>query len=246
MSHKSLILSLAMAASGTAVAADHPVHWGYEGASGPEHWGEIDPNFRICSSGKNQSPVDLTHIVDSNLPPIGFHYAPGGSDEVNNGHTIQINYEAGSGITVDGHDYALKQFHFHTPSENHINGKEYPMEAHLVHADADGNLAVIAVMFEEGAENGALAEPWSVIPDHADQSVHLAHKASAEGLLPENRDYYRFNGSLTTPPCTEGVVWLVMKEPVAASHDQISKFSEIMGHPNNRPIQRLNARVVID
>lgn len=243
---KSVTLALTLAAAGTALAVEHPPHWGYSGDISPAHWGDLDSHFALCKSGKNQSPVDLTHIVDSQLPPIGFHYSAGGSDEVNNGHTVQINYDKGSSITLDGHDYALKQFHFHTPSENHINGKAYPMEAHLVHADADGNLAVIAVMFEEGGENAALAKAWSVLPDHVDQSVHLPVKASAEDLLPKNRSYYRFNGSLTTPPCTEGVVWLVMKQPVTASAEQISMFSKLMGHPNNRPIQSLNARLVID
>ncbi|MBK1723445.1 carbonic anhydrase [Thiocystis violacea] len=244
--YKSVILTLSLAAAGTAIAADHSAHWGYTGETGPEHWGDLDSHFELCKNGKNQSPVDLAHIVDSQLPPIGFHYSSGGVDEINNGHSVQIDYDAGSTISLDGHDYELKQFHFHTPSENHINGKEYPMEAHLVHADADGNLAVIAVMFEEGPANAALAQPWSVIPGHAGEHAHLATKASAEGLLPADRDYYRFNGSLTTPPCSEGVVWLVLKQPVTASAEQISTFSKVMGHPNNRPIQRLNARLVID
>ena len=244
--YRSALLSLTLAASGVALAVEHGAHWGYDGATGPEHWAELDPHFALCKNGKSQTPIDLAGFVDSQLPPIGFHYRPGGSDEINNGHTIQINYAAGSTITLDGHDYELKQFHFHTPSENHISGKAYPMEAHLVHADAEGRLAVIAVMIEEGAENAALTTPWSQIPTHVDEDVHLAAKASAEGLLPRDRDYYRFEGSLTTPPCTEGVTWLVMKHPVTASAGQIAKFSRVMGHPNNRPIQSLNARVIVE
>lgn len=127
-----------MAGSGLALA-DHGARWGDSCTEGPEHWGELDPHFKICRSGKNQTPIDLTNMVDSQLPPINFHYRPGGSDDVNNGHTIQINDETGSSITFDGHDYELKQYHFHAPSENHIDGKEFPMDAHLVHADRDGN-----------------------------------------------------------------------------------------------------------
>ncbi|MBK5964926.1 carbonate dehydratase [Thiocystis minor] len=245
MNRTTLMALTLMAGSGLALAG-HGAHWGYSGAEGPEHWGELDPHFNTCQTGKNQAPIDLANFVDSQLPPIGFHYSPGGSDEINNGHTIQIDYQAGSSITLDGHDYELKQFHFHTPSENHIGGRAFPMEAHLVHADQDGNLLVIAVMFNEGGENAALIVPWADMPETVDHKTHLAALASAENLLPRNRDYYRFNGSLTTPPCTEGVTWLVLKEPVTASTEQIGKFARVMGHPNNRPIQTLNARVVIE
>lgn len=231
----------------TVLAAEHEVaHWGYVGQEGPEHWAELDPSFDMCKRGKNQSPIDLKQFVDANLPPLGFHYQSGGYEEVNNGHTIEIDYDHGSTITLDGRTYELKQFHFHTPSENHINGKEFPMEAHLVHADAEGNLAVIAVMIEEGPENPVLAAAWSVMPEQPDTAVHLSHQISAEGLLPADRDYYRFEGSLTTPPCSEGVIWLVMKHPITASAAQIKRFAQVMGHPNNRPIQPLNARLVIE
>ncbi len=245
MNRATLITLTLITSSGLALAG-HGAHWGYSGAEGPEHWSEIDPHFDVCQAGKNQSPVDLANFVHAQLPPIGFHYSAGGDDEVNNGHTIQINYQAGSSITLNGHDYTLKQYHFHTPSENHINGKEFPMEAHLVHADPDGNLAVVAVMFKEGETNPALATPWAAMPEQVEGETHLAAMASAEALLPKNRDYYRFNGSLTTPPCTEGVIWLVMKEPATASAEQIAKFARVMGHPNNRPIQTLNARVIIE
>ena len=244
----SLALTLALAPSLVVLAAEpgHGAHWDYVGQEGPTHWGDLDPSFDLCKRGKNQSPVDLKDFVDSQLPAIGFHYQPGGHDEVNNGHTIQIDYSAGSSITLDGRDYELKQFHFHTPSENHISGKEFPMEAHLVHADKEGHLAVIAVMIEAGAANHALANAWSVMPDQANTSVHLSTEISAEALLPAERDYYRFSGSLTTPPCSEGVLWLVMKHPITASPEQITQFAHVMGHPNNRPIQELNARLIVE
>jgi carbonic anhydrase len=234
-----------MVAGGTAVAGDGP-HWAYSGHEGPAHWGDIDPAFSLCKTGKAQTPIDLVGTAKADLPRIGFHYRPGGRDEVHNGHTIQVNYEHGSSIELDGRKYALKQFHFHSPSENHIDGRAFPMEVHLVHADNEGHLAVIAVMFEEGPENLALSTPWAAMPMSQGRTEHLAMKASAEALLPANRDYYRFEGSLTTPPCTEGVAWVVMKHPVSASHGQLVKFARAMRHPNNRPIQARNARAVLE
>lgn len=243
---------LALAALATAALAGAApgfaggdAHWDYEGDEGPSHWGELDPSWHVCSDGRNQSPIDLQDAVDAELPPLALHYTVGGVDEINNGHSIQIDYAPGSWLTLDGHDYALKQFHFHAPSENHISGHEYPLEGHLVHADADGNLAVIAILFEEGAHNQALATAWQDMPRHPHHHHELLTRASAAALLPEDLGYYRFNGSLTTPPCSEGVVWLVMKQPVTVSKAQLDAFVEVMGHPNNRPLQPINARVVL-
>lgn len=243
---RSAFFSLSVLLGSSIATAGHEVHWGYSGANGPEHWGELNPQFTECKNGKYQTPIDLTQMVDQQLPPLDFHYRPGGDDEINNGHTIQIHYAAGSSIRLDGRDYELKQYHFHTPSENHIGGKEFPMEAHLVHADQDGHLLVIAVMFQEGEENLALKEPWAAMPTHVDEHAPLPLQVSAEALLPQDHDYYRFTGSLTTPPCTEGVTWIVLKQPVTASAGQIHKFAEVMGHPNNRPIQPLNARLIVE
>jgi len=220
-------------------------HWGYSGAAGPANWGGLCPEFSACSAGKNQSPINLTGFIGSDLKPIGIHYRIGGNEILNNGHTVQVNYAPGSKISVDGQEFELKQFHFHAPSENLINGMSYPMEAHLVHADNAGNLAVIAVMFVEGKTNESLAQGWAVLPEKAGDNNRLSPGIWAEGILPSNRDYYRYNGSLTTPPCTEGVRWLVMKEPVSASKDQVEKFAHVMHHPNNRPVQAVNARPVL-
>lgn len=227
--------------------AEGNVHWDYSetGHTGPTHWGELDPNFSMCSSGKNQSPVDLTAMVESNLSYITFGYKAGGYEVLNNGHTIQVNYEPGSTISVDGHEFELKQFHFHNPSENTINGKFWPMEAHFVHADQEGNLAVIAVMFKTGDENSELQKAWASLPDNAGEKNALSEKIDAVSLLPEKKDFYRFNGSLTTPPCSEGVLWLVMKDDLMASVDQIQRFAQIMQHPNNRPVQPKNARLIL-
>lgn len=238
-----LAFSVLIAASGWA-AASGAVHWTYSGEEGPGNWARLTPEFGACD-GRNQSPVNLTGFIEADLAPIGVAYQAGGSEILNNGHTVQVNYGAGSGIEVDGIHFELKQFHFHAPSENHIDGVSYPMEAHLVHADKDGHLAVIAVMFEEGEENAALAEIWPSMPAIAGNKQALSSSFDAAKLLPENRDYYRFNGSLTTPPCTEGVRWLVMKTPVSASKDQLEAFTHVMHHPNNRPVQPVNARVIL-
>jgi carbonic anhydrase len=220
-------------------------HWGYSGDESPKHWGDLHKNYGLCSSGKNQSPIDLKNFIKSDLAAIKFNYGTLVSDILNNGHTVQANYAAGSSITLNGHSFDLKQFHFHTPSENHIKGKSYPMEAHLVHADKAGNLAVVAVMFEQGDANSAMADLWKQIPKKVGDKYSLSSKVNVSNLLPENKDYYRFNGSLTTPPCTEGVVWLVMKNSVSVSKQQIETFSNVMHHANNRPVQGINARPVL-
>ena len=220
-------------------------HWGCSGHEGPEHWGELDSQYALCGSGKNQSPINLTGLIEADLLPIDFSYVAGGYEMLNNGHTIQVNYKAGSNITLNGHTYELKQFHFHSPSENTINGKSFPMEAHLVHADNDGNLAVIALMFEEGQPNNILQTAWEQIPVHEGDNNILTKNVNVDMLLPVNRDYYRFNGSLTTPPCTEGVTWLVMRETVGISKQQIEQFSRVMHHPNNRPVQAINSRTIL-
>lgn len=219
-------------------------HWGYSGHEGPMHWGELDPEYVLCGTGETQAPIDIHDAIDTDLPAIELHYQPGGRDEINNGHTIRIDYEPGSYVHYEDRDYRLKQFHFHAPSENHIDGHEFPLEAHLVHVDEAGHLLVIAVMFETGKHNQELAVAWQDMPEQP-HTHHVLHTpAFAGSLLPKSRDYYRFDGSLTTPPCSEGVVWLVMKEPVTASREQISHFARVMGHPNNRPVQPLNGRVV--
>ena len=242
---KLLIAVIVLVMSAAAHAGEGGAHWSYSGEDGPEHWGALDHAYSACAEGKNQSPIDLTGFIEADLRPIDFHYEAGGNQIVNNGHAIQVNFAPGSKIALDGHTFALKQVHFHAPSENHINGQSYPMEAHLVHADEAGNLAVVAVMFTEGSANPSLARAWSYMPGIEGGKQNLPSGVSAEGILPADRDYYRFNGSLTTPPCSEGVWWLVMKAPVTVSPDQLEKFVNVMRHPNNRPIQPPNARPVL-
>ncbi len=238
---KSLLVA-ALLLSPTAFAAT--THWEYSGEAGTAKWASLTPEYGQCA-GSNQSPVNLTGMVEAKLAPLQFHYQTGGKTLVNNGHTIQVNYAPGSTLELDGMRFELKQFHFHAPSENLIEGKSYPLEGHLVHANDRGELAVVAVMFEPGRANAALSLAWQVLPAKAGESHGLKEPVSAEQLLPAKRDYYRFSGSLTTPPCSEGVRWLVMKEPVQVSQAQIDAFKAVMHHPNNRPVQPLNGRLVL-
>ncbi len=219
-------------------------HWGYTGHGSPEKWAELSPDNKMCGIGKNQSPINVTTSLDADLEPLKLTYAKSSKEILNNGHTIQVNMEAGDTLTVDGISFDLKQFHFHTPSENHIDGKSFPLEAHFVHLDKKGNIAVLALMFEEGKENKQLAKVWEKMPEDANAKSQLKLAYIASSLLPDDKEYYRFNGSLTTPPCTEGVRWMVLKTPVTVSKDQVEKFLNIMHHPNNRPVQATNARVI--
>lgn len=237
-----LVLAAALAVLPALAPAQH---WSYEGEAAPANWGKLDPKFVMCALGKNQSPIDLAGFVEADLKPLTLSYSAGASEILNNGHTVQVNYAPGSSLTVDGRSFELKQFHFHSPSENKINGKQFPLEGHLVHADKDGNLAVVAVMFAEGADNPLLAKLWEKMPGKKGDKSALASGLSVAQLLPANKDYYRYSGSLTTPPCSEGVRWLVVKAPSSASKAQIEKFSKAVGVANNRPIQGLNARAVL-
>jgi carbonic anhydrase len=220
-------------------------HWGYHGEAAPQNWGKLDPKFALCSNGRNQSPIDIAGSIKAELKPLKLDYKAGAADIVNNGHTVQINYAPGNPLDLEGRGYELKQFHFHAPSENKINGKQYPLEGHLVHADKEGNLAVVSVMFEEGAANELLTKLWEKMPAKVGDKGPLAAGMSVNQLLPKDKAYYRFNGSLTTPPCSEGVRWIVMKHPVAASKAQVAQFSKAVGVANNRPLQPVHARAIL-
>lgn len=238
------LMALAGVAYGAGEAPGHGAHWGYSGEVGPEQWSTLKAEFSACA-GVNQSPINVSDTTEAELPTVGFEYEAGGREVINNGHAIQVNYEPGSSISVDGIQFDLKQFHFHSPSENHINGKSFPLEAHLVHADKDGRLAVVAVLFDEGEANPIVATAWSQMPKAEGGKNALQTKVSATGLLPASHDYYRYNGSLTTPPCSEGVRWIVMKAPMTVSREQISAFTSTLGFANNRPIQAVNARLIL-
>ncbi|WP_440886865.1 carbonic anhydrase [Vibrio sp. WZ-1] len=230
-------IGLSLVLAGTANAAN----WGYEGEHGPAHWGEFASE---CAKGQNQSPINIDSTIEAKLAKLQFNYDGKVISLLNNGHTLQTSLEGNNTLKVDGKDFALKQFHFHTPSENHVDGKEYPLEAHFVHSDEDGNLAVVAVFFKVGDANSALAKLLQNIPDK-EQNVAIKAPFDADALIPMDKEYYRFNGSLTTPPCSEGVRWLVLKEAQSISPEQVKEFAKVMG-ANNRPIQALNARMVLE
>ena len=219
-------------------------HWGYEGAEGPEAWGKLKPEFAPCSEGKSQSPIDIADASAQDLANIAFSYQPASLDIVNNGHTIQVNYAEGSSIEVDGATYALKQFHFHGPSEHTMKGKHSPLEIHLVHQNASGGLAVVGVMIDSGSGNQALAPVWANLPSESGQERKLEDvKINATDILPDEHLYYRYDGSLTTPPCSEGVKWFVLTKAIEASDEQVAAFNAII-KGNNRPVQPLNRREV--
>jgi carbonic anhydrase len=217
--------------------------WAYTGEAGPQNWARLTPEFHTCS-GQNQSPVNLDGFIEAELAPLKVDYAAGASEVVNNGHTVQVAYQPGSTLSLDGERFQLIQFHFHMPSENQIKGQSYPLEGHLVHADENGKLAVVAVMFKEGKQNTVLASLWDAPPAEGTKQL-VSQQVNIRDMLPTDLDYYRFNGSLTTPPCSEGVRWLVLKQPIVASHEQIEALTEAVGHANNRPLQPVNARTIL-
>ncbi len=219
--------------------------WGYASHKAPEHWASLNTNYQSCT-GANQSPINIQQTVQAKLPALKFNYHSSAQDIIHNGPTIQINFKSGNDLNLDNQQFELKQFHLHSPSENQIQGKSYPMEMHLVHASTTGELAVVAVMFDEGKENQKLAKLWKELPQKAGAAIPLKQQDLASAFLPDKLEYYRFNGSLTTPPCTEGVRWIVLKDIQQASKQQIEAFAKLMEHPNNRPVQAQNARVVLE
>lgn len=233
-----------MAGTGAALAAEAP-HWTYAGEHGPAHWADLDPNYATCAVGQYQSPIDLGADGPETSAPIDVRYELVPLTVLNNGHTVQIAAEAAGRLQSAGSTYDLLQVHFHAPSEHLIDGRPVPVEAHFVHKAEDGRLAVLGVFLVEGAENPALAAmlpymPVTETPAQTFQAVSI----DLNTLLPENRSVYRYGGSLTTPPCTEGVAWHVFEVPVTASKAQIEQFTHIL-HGNARPVQPLNGRTLV-
>ena len=224
---------------------DEP-HWTYEGDTGPANWAKLKPEFNACAIGKRQSPIaiDNTSTLQGPAEPIAFDYRASGGTVVNNGHTIQVDLTPDNGLVVRGSSYQLLQFHFHHPSEEQVNGKTFPMVAHLVHKNSDGQLAVVAVLLTAGAANPVIETVWKHMPLDANDRVRLPGALlNLNELLPKDQRYYQFMGSLTTPPCTEGVLWMVLKTPVTLSASQIRLFGQLF--PNNaRPVQGVNGRPV--
>ena len=219
------------------------VHWAYEGKGGPENWQHLSPDNKTCANGQRQSPIDIKDGIRVDLEPIKFNYSPTGYSVIDNGHTIQVNVAEGQTMRIMERTYMLLQFHFHKPAEERVNGRSYDMVAHLVHKDADGKLAVVAVLMEKGSEHPLIQTIWNNLPLEQGMLVSPAAPIDLNKLLPEKRDYWTYMGSLTTPPCTEDVLWMVMKQPLPVSPEQIAIFGRLYPH-NARPVQPSNNRLI--
>ena len=218
-------------------------HWSYEGDSGPANWSKINVDWAKCGNGSRQSPIDIRDGMKVELEQISFDYHPSSFNVVDNGHTVQVGVSGGNYITVQNRMFELQQFHFHRPSEERINGKAFEMVVHLVHRDAEGRLAVLALLLERGAPQATIQTVWNNLPLEKFETMQPTILLDPAEMLPARRDYYTYMGSQTSPPCSEGVLWLVMKQPVQASPAQMALFSRL--YPlNARPIQPGNGRII--
>ncbi len=221
-------------------------HWAYEGENGPQAWGNLKSEFNVCAIGKRQSPINIEESMTLQGPaePLQFNYSASSGTVVNNGHTIQVDLYGDNTLTVRGSVYKLVQFHFHTPSEEQVNYRNYAMVAHLVHKNNEGQLAVVAVLLDPGVANPLINTVWTYMPLDLNDRVRMpTGLIDMNLLLPKDQRYYQFMGSLTTPPCTEGVLWMVLKTPTQLSKEQIRLFQQLF--PNNaRPVQPVNGRPV--
>lgn len=224
----------------------HNGHWTYEGPTGPLFWSELSNDYGTCDQGKMQSPIHITSndSIELDLDPIVFNYGQLAGNIVNNGHTIQVNVEGDNNIELRGQTYKLLQFHFHHPAEERIDNHTYPMVMHMVHKSESGQLAVIGVLIEPGKDNPVVNHLWSRLPFLEQQSNPLSANVFDLGsLLPQEHGYYTFTGSLTTPPCSENVLWVILQKPISLSEGQIKTFGRLYPH-NARPLQATNKRLI--
>ncbi len=235
-------LALCPLCGSSAFAAD--AHWSYEGDTGPDKWGGLDAANRVCSAGSQQSPVDIGQTIKAQLTPLKIGWGRRADTIVNNGHSIQLNFAEGSRLTAPGGEYKLVQCHFHRPSEHLINGKTYPMEVHFVHANASGAFAVVGVLMETGKANAAFNKIVSTMPAQEGPAVRADAAINPNGLLPAKLTYYRYEGSLTTPPCGETVDWLLLIDPIQVASDDVAAFAKLYAM-NARPAQKANRRFVL-
>ena len=219
-------------------------HWSYEGETGPAHWGDMDAANKVCSVGSQQSPLDIGSTVKAQLPALKIAWGKKADTILNNGHTIQLNFGQGSTLGVGKDSYTLLQYHFHHPSEHLIGGKNYPMEVHFVHRNAAGALAVVGVLMTAGKANAAFKKIVATMPAHEGPAVKADGGIDPNALLPKDRAYYRYSGSLTTPPCSEVVNWLLLRAPIEVAKADIDAFAKL--YPMNaRPVQKDNRRFVL-
>ena len=238
------ITGAALLVAPRAVIAQHDPHWSYEGKDGPEKWGTLAPSFAACATGTRQSPVDIPSMSRLSADTLRFFYSAAPVDLINNGHTVQANVADGDSLEISGHRYALKQVHFHTPAEHTIDGRRAGMEIHFVHLDSAARLAVIGVLVREGMPNGGIENLLQHVPKTAGQRSSTGETIfDPRALLPRDTRYWTYEGSLTTPPCTEGVRWIVLREPIEMSRIQVESLAETLRH-NARPVQPLSQRVI--
>jgi len=224
--------------------AAHAPHWGYEGAAGPATWGALKPEFGLCANGQRQSPIDIRGGLAVDLEPVKFDYRPSAFSVIDNGHTVQVNMPPGNAIEVGGRRYELVQFHFHRPSEERIDGRQFEMSLHLVHKDPSGRLAVVGVLLGKGPAHPAVQTVWNNLPLEKNEEAAARAQLDPSHLLPEDRRYFTYMGSLTTPPCSEGVQWVVMRTPVTVTPEQVELFARI--YPMNaRPAQPVAGRRIM-
>ncbi|HEY2186645.1 MAG TPA: carbonic anhydrase [Xanthobacteraceae bacterium] len=219
-------------------------HWSYEGADGPSKWSELDSANRVCSAGAQQSPIDIGETIRAQLPPLKITWDRRADSIVNNGHTIQVNMGDTSVLGYANANYRLVQFHFHHPSEHLIAGKSFAMETHFVHANAAGGLAVIGALMTPGRANAVFSKVVSTMPEKEGPAAKADAGIDPNGLLPAARTYYRYSGSLTTPPCSETVDWLLLTDALPVAETDIARFAKLFPM-NARPVQKANRRFVL-
>jgi carbonic anhydrase len=224
--------------------AEEGHHWGYEGEAGPDKWGGLDAADAACSTGSQQSPIDITGAISARQPPLKLNWTKRPDTIVNNGHTIQLNFAQGGALHVGDRSFGLTQFHFHHPSEHLIDGKRFAMEAHFVHAAEAGGLAVLGVFIVPGKVNPVFNKIVSTMPQGEGQPVPADAAVDPHGLLPVQRAYYHYEGSLTTPPCSQTVDWLVLTQHVEAAEADIARFAKLFPM-NARPVQKLDRRFIL-
>jgi carbonic anhydrase len=242
-----ILLGLSLILLPSAPRAQWKTHWSYEGADGPDHWGDLDPDYAPCKTGREQSPIDIRATKKTQLPPIWFTFRNGPVRIINNGYTaVRLDYDKGNGnyLNVGDKRYELTQFHFHHPSEEMIQGRSFDMVAHFMMASSEGKVAGVAVMLKAGKPNPVVEQLWKYMPATAGPAQDIPDvQVNPSGLLPQDVSYYTYMGSVTAPPCTEGVAWFVLKTPVEVSSAQINAFAKLYPH-DVRPVQPLNGRVV--
>lgn len=235
-------LCLTLGLAGSAMAQ---THWGYQGDYAPDNWGKMS-DAQTCSTGKTQSPIDIFDSkTNHKLPPLNFDYRHADIKQiVDNGHSLQFNFDSNSNLTYNNKTYTLVQFHAHEPAEHTINGIRYPLELHFVHQAADHSNLVVAVFVQEGQQNSYF-EKLSVFKKLAKNgSENTDILFNPEHLYPHNHSYYRYTGSLTTPPCSEPVTWILFRQPITLSKAEIAEIAQYLPKNNNRPVQQLNNRII--